>query len=110
MCFSGVPYIANIGCAASHKEALELSPEVSCITVKDKAKHWEPLPEDTYPLIYAGVRKALGDYESKTAFPPLDRYVCKLNLTEGHFSTHRTISRGRGHSTEEVRSGKPMTS
>ena len=25
MCFSGVPYIANIGCAASHKEALELS-------------------------------------------------------------------------------------
>lgn len=85
MCFSGVPYIANIGCAASHKEALELSPEVSCITVKDKAKHWEPLPEDTYPLIYAGVRKALGDYESKTAFPPLDRYVCKLNLTEDHF-------------------------
>ena len=62
-----------------------MSPEVSCITVKDKAKHWEPLPEDTYPLIYAGVRKALGDYESKTAFPTLDRYVCKLNLTEDHF-------------------------
>lgn len=36
MCFSGVPYIANIGCAASHKEALELSPEVSCIIIRQR--------------------------------------------------------------------------
>lgn len=38
--FPGTPYIANIGCVASHKEARELSAEVSCITVKDKQKGW----------------------------------------------------------------------
>lgn len=46
MCFSGTPYIANIGCAASHKEAKELSPNVSCITVKDKSKGYEPSAEE----------------------------------------------------------------
>ncbi len=84
LCFSGVPYIANIGCAASHREALELSSNVSCITVKDRARNWQPTPEETYPIIYAGVRDALADYDSKTAYPPADRYVCRLELTEDH--------------------------
>ena len=85
MCFSGVPYIANIGCAASHKEALELSPNVSCITVKDKSKQWELAPEETYSLIYTGMMDALKDYESKTAFPLLDSYICELHLTDDHY-------------------------
>lgn len=85
MCFCDVPYIANIGCAASHKEALELSPEVSCITVKDKKNGWEPAPQETYPLIYTGIVKALEEHADKTAYPSSDRYVCKLHLTKDYF-------------------------
>lgn len=85
MCFCGVPYIANIGCAASHREALELSPDVSCITVKDRSRGWEPTPEETFPLIYKGMLNALGDYESKTAYPCRDHYSCELRLTDGYF-------------------------
>lgn len=85
MCFCDVPYIANIGCAASHREALELSPSVSCITVKDKSIQWEPAPQDTYPLIYTGMMKAFQDYENKAAYPSSDRYICELNLTEDYF-------------------------
>lgn len=85
MCFSGVPYIANIGCAASHKEALELSPNVSCITVKDKFRKWEPTPEETYSLIYNGMIDALEDYKNKTAYPNYDHYVCELHLTADYY-------------------------
>lgn len=85
MCFSDVPYIANIGCAASHKEALELSPNVSCISVKDKSKHWEPTSEEVYSLIYTEIVEAFKDYNNKTSFPSSDRYVCELHLTESHF-------------------------
>lgn len=85
LCFCEVPYLANIGCAASHKEALELCPNVSCITVKDKGRQWEPTPQETYPLIYQGVREAFQDYENKRAYPYLDNCVCELNLTEGYF-------------------------
>lgn len=85
MCFSEVPYIANIGCAASHKEALELSPNVSCITVKDKSKHWEPAPEETYSLIYTKMLDALKDYKNKTAFPHSDCYICELHLSDSHY-------------------------
>ena len=84
MCFCGVPYIANIGCAASHREALELSPNVSCITVKDKARQWEPAPEETYPLIYEGVADAFRDHERKTAYPVPEKCSCELHLTEGY--------------------------
>ena len=84
LCFSGVPYIANVGCAASHKEALELCPAVSCITVKDKKNGWEPSPEETYPIIYDGVRKAMEDSPRKVAYPEQERYACKLCLTDGY--------------------------
>lgn len=85
MCFSGVPYIANIGCAASHKEALELSPNVSCITVKDKSRGWEPAPEETHSIIYNGMIDAFKDYGNKTAYPNLDRYICELRLTDEYY-------------------------
>lgn len=83
MCFSDVPYLANIGCAASHKEALELSPNVSCISVKDKAKKWEPSIDETYPLIYHGTIRALKDYSRKSAYPSQSAYLCELNLSAG---------------------------
>lgn len=85
MCFCDVPYIANIGCAASHKEALELSPDVSCITVKDKSRGWEPAPEETYPLIYKGVKEAIADYDNKTSYPSPNCCKCELTLTEDYY-------------------------
>lgn len=83
MTFSGVPYIANIGCAASHEEAQELSSNVSCISVKDRKSKWEPSPEETYPIIYNGIIGAIQDYSNKTAFPLTDEYECDLVLSDG---------------------------
>ncbi len=57
--FEHVPYIANIGCAASMREAAELVKTVVQIPVKDKLQKWEPKPEDTYTVIYNGVVTAL---------------------------------------------------
>ena len=85
MCFCDVPYIANIGCAASHKEALELSPNVSCITVKDISRKWEPAPEETYPLIHKGMIDAFKDYSSKTAYPHSNHCACELCLTDDYY-------------------------
>ena len=85
MCFFDVPYLANIGCAASHKEALELSPNITCITVKDKARAWEPSHEETYPIIFNGVIEAIRDYDNKTAYPSQDHCVCELKLTDTHY-------------------------
>lgn len=93
MCFSGVPFIANVGCAASHKEAMELSSAVSCITVKDKKAGWEPSPEETYPIIYDGIKKALNDYQRKAAYPEQEIYLCKMYLTDGyHFESPENFS------------------
>lgn len=84
MCFAGTPYIANIGCAASHKEARELSPQVSCISVKDKARGWEPTPAETYPIIFNGVLAALNDYQNKTAYRIDGNSIrCELHLSDG---------------------------
>ncbi|MCM1054613.1 MAG: M55 family metallopeptidase [Bacteroides sp.] len=85
MCFEGTPYIANIGCAASHKEARELSPNVSCISVKDKSRSWEPAPEETYPIIYSGVSEALRDYENKTPCVVGPNVQCLMTLTEEYY-------------------------
>lgn len=82
--FQGTPYAANVGCAASHREARELSPEVSCITVKDKARGWEPSPEETFPLIRQGVGEALRQIEQKTPFRMEGPCQCLLELTEGY--------------------------
>ena len=72
------------GIFESNKEAKELSPGVSCISVKDKKKGWEPSPAETYPIIYDGVTKALNQYQEKTGYPIQDKYSCKLYLTEGY--------------------------
>lgn len=80
--FRGTPYIANVGCAASHREALELSPQVSCITVKDKEKNWRPGPEETFPLIRQGIREALEHRDRKTPVLMEGPCRCALELTE----------------------------
>lgn len=85
MCFEGTPYIANIGCAASHKEARELSPNVSCISVKDKSMGWEPSAEETYPIIYKGVREALENIGDKTPCVVGKDVECIMTVTEGYY-------------------------
>ncbi len=57
--FDNTPYLANIGCHASMKEALELSNDIVTIPVKNKKENWEPTPKETYPIIYAQTLKAL---------------------------------------------------
>ncbi len=81
--FRGTPYAANVGCAASHREARELCETVSCITVKDKAKGWEPTPEETFPLIRTGVRDALLDIAHKKPFQMEGPCQCALEVCEG---------------------------
>lgn len=78
--FVNTPYLANIGCQASMKEALELSDKIETIPVKDKLKNWEPSPAETYPLIYNGVLKALkGASQAKIVeFEPPYRFSMEL--------------------------------
>ena len=57
--FQGVKYLANIGCKASMKEAVELNDKIVQIPVKDKAKAWAPDPKETFNIIKEGVLRAL---------------------------------------------------
>lgn len=88
--FHDTPYLANIGCQASMREALELSEKIITIPVKDKSINWEPSPEETYPLIYDGVMKALNAAtEAKTVQldPP---YIFSMELCEGFVYDNKT--------------------
>jgi len=91
--FIGTPYLANVGCKASMKEALELSDSVITVPVKDKSRGWEPSPEETYQLIYKGVMEALNLSErakSPTIFPP---FLFSMELCEGYeFNTTADVS------------------
>jgi len=81
--FNNAPYLANIGCQASMTEALELSKDIVCIPVKDKAKNWEPSPKETYPLIYKGVMKALQDALKARHVEIRPPYHFSMELCEG---------------------------
>lgn len=91
--FMGTPYVANIGCAASEKEAKELCPTVTHISVKSKVDNWEPSASETFPVIKQGVLTALKDLENKATpvFEPPYRF--EIELTEGfEFDLTRQIS------------------
>ncbi len=81
--FRGTPCLAKSGCAASHREAKELASTVSCITVKDKRRGWEPSPQETYPLIYSGVLDALQKAGEKLPALMDGACRCSMELTEG---------------------------
>lgn len=103
MCFNGTPYVANIDCAASHREAIELSPNVSCISVKDKLNKWEPSPKETYPLIYNGVLEALKAIDNKTAYEHIGICSCSLSLSKGYkFSAPDSFPWKGGFTEREV--------
>jgi len=92
--FHNVPYLANIGCAASMGEALELSDKIIPIPVKDMAKGWTPSPRETYPLIYNGVTKALQNAENATNIAVDDgTHHFSMELCDGYvFDTTANIS------------------
>lgn len=81
--FHDVPYIANIGCAGSHEEVKALSSNVSCITVKDKSIRYEPTYQETYPIIYKGVKNALEDYANKGSCEYDEPCEFKISLCDG---------------------------
>jgi len=93
--FYDVPYLANIGCAASMREAYELSDKIVAVPVKDMARGWEPSPQETYPLIYDGVMKALQNAENATNIP-IDNnkaHIFSMELCDGYiFDTNADIS------------------
>jgi D-aminopeptidase len=81
--FTDTPYLANIGCQASMKEARELSGRIVAIPVKDREKEWEPSPGETYPLIYEGVSRALKSAHT-VKIPVIDPpYHFSMELCEG---------------------------
>ena len=82
--FQPVPYLANIGCQASMAEARELNPHVVAISVKDKARGWEPSHEETFPLIQAGVLEALRNRERMTLLSMTEPCRFALELTDGY--------------------------
>ena len=91
--FDNTPYLANIGCQASMKEALELSDSIVTIPVKDKSKSWEPSPNEAYPIIYAGVMKALESAHLAKVPMVNPPYLFSMELCEGFiFDTKTEIS------------------
>jgi D-aminopeptidase len=83
--FNETPYLANIGCKASMKEALELSPDIQQIAVKDKAAGWEPSPEESFGLICGGVTAALRNAESARCVELEPPYEFAIDANDGYF-------------------------
>jgi D-aminopeptidase len=91
--FDNTPFLANIGCKASMTEALELSDSVITIPVKDKQSAWEPSPEETFPLIYDGVTKALSNANRAKTVSLEPPYLFSMALCDGFvFDTQAEIS------------------
>lgn len=82
--FSGVKYIANIGCAASHREAREICSAVSCISLKDKSIGWEPSHEKNYSRIQSGVKTAINGIGAKLKIPKFAKFDFQLDLCAGY--------------------------
>jgi D-aminopeptidase len=82
--FYGAKYIANIGCAASHGEARSINETVTCITVKDKKKRYEPAYTETCKLIEEQVINAINDSDSKTHITVKEPCEIELVLEAGY--------------------------
>lgn len=82
--FQGVKYIANVGCAASMKEARELCDTVALIPVKDKARGWKPSTKETYKIIKKGVLEALKNGENMKSVNISKPYKFSMSLLEDY--------------------------
>jgi D-aminopeptidase len=92
--FGNLPLLANVGCAASMAEAREINPQVTEIIVKNKKTGYEPSPEDTYPIIYNGITKALTDSNHPCRNTAADLFRFRLELCDGYVF-------GNGESADE---------
>lgn len=100
--FQGTKYIANIGCAASEKEAKEISAKVHHISVKDKRINWEPSPEETFPIIKEGVLKALNDYENAEEIAIKPPYKFRMELCEAYYFNYPASYPWKGVFSEQA--------
>jgi len=100
--FNGSKYIANIGCAASEKEAKEISEKVHHISVKDKKRKWEPSSEETYDLIKKGVTDALNNYDNLEAVDIEGPFKFRMELCQYyHFDVSSEFS-WKGHFEDQI--------
>lgn len=91
--FHDVPYIANVGCAASEKEARELNSNVTHISCKSKKDNWEPDIDETYYIIKNGIKDALKNLDKKTNTAINPPYCFEMSLMDGYtFKTNEYIS------------------
>ena len=100
--FCGTKYITNIGCNASHKEAREISKNVTCITVKNKATGWEPLPQETYGIIKNGVIEAIKSIDQKDIVSISEPCYFSMELTEEYYFEPTEIFPWKGNFTETL--------
>ncbi len=99
--FQGVKYLANIGCAASEKEAKELSEKVVHISVKDKSKKWEPSIKETYPIIKQGVLESLKRADKAEGVKINTPYRFKLELCESYYFEQPELISWKGKFSEQ---------
>lgn len=83
--FHDIPYVANVGCAASEKEARELNPNITHVSCKSKKDNWEPSTDVTYPIIKEGIINALSDLENKMKTIIDGPYRFEMKLMEGYY-------------------------
>ena len=100
--FCGTKYIANIGCNASHKEAKEISPNVTCITVKNKKEGWEPSPLETHPIIKREVAEAIKAIDQKDVISISEPFNFSMELVEGYYFASPAMFPWKGDFTETV--------
>lgn len=100
--FRGSKYIANIGCHASHKEAREISPNVTCITVKNKKEGWEPSPSETYPIIKREVAEAIRAIDQKDVIAISEPCYFSMELMEGYYFASPEAFPWKGSFTDTV--------
>ena len=100
--FCGTKYIANIGCNASHKEAREISENVTCITVKNKKEGWEPSPIETYRIIKSGVIEAIKTIDKKDVISISEPCDFSMELTEGYYFARPKTFSWKGNFTETI--------
>jgi len=82
--FCGTRFIANVGCAASMAEALEISPAVSCLPVKDKRRDWLPGPDETFGIIRTRVIEAIQYIGRKEPIMIDEPCVFRMEVTPGY--------------------------
>lgn len=100
--FHDVPYVANVGCASSEKEARELNPNVTHLSCKSKEDNWEPSIEVTYSIIKEGIIKALNDLENKTKTILEGPYRFEMTLMDGYYFDQKKSISWKGEVEKDI--------